>query len=372
MALFRNPLHSTILALCLLMLLPVISAAAADSATPAEKLKPGHELVQAFLQFYDHPDYQVRRQAYLLSGGLPPYAPLLKKLRQQRVRAPEGERGLIAFALAGMTREPEDIEDFLQSFPLKTCVYNKYFFAHGEWVWLMYPMQYFLRDLAYEERWRDRAAYRAWVLFLGPDNIHSAGPVNDPLLLAWRGGRPEEDFDLNFSRPCRQKKNGRESNAIDDGEPPDTLWKPMLRLAQSTDTATRVAARILLRYIDRFPHYDTEAEMTHSKRMPEGVTASPHEMLLMKMAPFPAAATESPEELLALAAFEQATYRKLDMRFLDGLLRAMTEACMETGRMCPKLEILRQRGQSQLNARQMQMLETALARRASASGEGAR
>lgn len=89
-------------------------------AASADARKPGEPLTSAFSEWFQAPSLNMRLGAYFLSAGLPERPEHTKILRERIAGAEPLERTVILYALAVMTRAPEDIDAFLEAFP-KDC-----------------------------------------------------------------------------------------------------------------------------------------------------------------------------------------------------------------------------------------------------------
>lgn len=230
---------------CLLLCVALAPAVCASRGHAAQRAvqQPGHALVQTFLELYKHKKYKVRQQAYLVSAGLPPYAELTAHLRSQREKADAAERAVISYVLATMTRSPADIEAFLTDFPLDECDYRKAFYGNYKLESMLLTVQFFLRDLAYEAAYAERAKFLFWVLFYHPDWVHPRGPHEDPVLAAYHDAHEFEDFALKSRGEvyvCATLKHEREY--------PHVLVQPLRALTSSADIATRMAAQAMASY----------------------------------------------------------------------------------------------------------------------------
>lgn len=221
------------------MLLPVWGLVA-----NAQGQKPGHELIQTLFELYSHPDYKVRQQAYFVSAGLPPYPELTAKLRALHQKADAPERAVIRYALAVITRSPEDIEAFLHDFPLDRCIYKKAFYPYRPIAYMVSQMQFFLRDLAYEAAYAERAKYLFWVAFYNPDMVHATTPYEDVFLDAYHEKHDFDEFMLKDSGECKYDGAAEWLNFT------NVIIKPFLNLAQSDDVTTRSAAQSMVQFLD--------------------------------------------------------------------------------------------------------------------------
>jgi hypothetical protein len=115
-------------------------------------------LVHAFIELFEDANLETRMEAYFLSVGLPDIPELERILRQRRNSPDQFERIIASYALAAMTREPRDIDAFLDIFPDEPLLFLD--IMDAEWTLsgtFNTGMADFLLLLAYEPRTREKA-----------------------------------------------------------------------------------------------------------------------------------------------------------------------------------------------------------------------
>jgi len=120
--------------------------------------EPGADLIRAFSELFQHPQLGTRLEAYFLSVGLPERKEHTKILRERLIEADPLERIVILYALAAMTRNPQDIDAFLNAFPHEPQLF--FDLMEGEYLLsgtFNTGIADFLLLLAYEPRTREKA-----------------------------------------------------------------------------------------------------------------------------------------------------------------------------------------------------------------------
>lgn len=159
---------------------------ASTSATP---------FVRAFTERMRSPDRAARLEAYFRSVGLPALPEYVGILRQALVDGDALERLTALYALAAMTRHPDDIDAFLNAFPTDPELFSRFFYAE----WDLSGTQNtgvanFLLLLVYERRTQERAlpclARLAYTNVCGPAEF-LAPYREDPLVAEYMAGHKE-------------------------------------------------------------------------------------------------------------------------------------------------------------------------------------
>ena len=144
----------TLLPVLFLWTLILLSAFSPASSTG----NTGEDFIRAFTGMMQSPHRDTRLQAYFRSAGLPEKAEYVRTLRRSLSGADALERLAVLYALAVMTRAPEDVDAFLDAFPTEPWLFHNFFAA--EWDLsgtLNQGVANFLLILVYEQRTRDRA-----------------------------------------------------------------------------------------------------------------------------------------------------------------------------------------------------------------------
>lgn len=129
-----------------------------SGAWAAQPGRPGEPLARAFSELFQDADRITRLEACFLSVGLPERPEHVRILRHNLANADPVERIVTLYALAAMTRAPEDVDAFLAAFPVDSGLFLT--LRDAEWrlsSTLGTGMADFLLLLAHEPRTRDRA-----------------------------------------------------------------------------------------------------------------------------------------------------------------------------------------------------------------------
>ncbi len=89
-----------------------------SGAWAAQPARPGEPLARAFSELFQDADRITRLEACFLSVGLPERPEHVRILRQNLSTDDPLERIVTLYALAAMTRAPEDVDAFLAAFPV--------------------------------------------------------------------------------------------------------------------------------------------------------------------------------------------------------------------------------------------------------------
>lgn len=153
-------------------------------AASANARKPGEPLIRVFLEWFQSPSLNMRLGAYFLSAGLPERPEHTKILRERIAGAEPLERIVALYALAVMTRAPEDIDAFLEAFP-KNCslLYDLLDAEAALSATLNTGMADFLLLLVHEPHTRDKALPPlARIACASPANEFMNAYVSDPFV----------------------------------------------------------------------------------------------------------------------------------------------------------------------------------------------
>jgi hypothetical protein len=232
---------------------------------PAQARKPGEPLISAFSEWFQSPCRNTRLEAYFLSAGLPERPEYTKILRKRLAEADPLERVVILYALAVMTRKPEDIDAFLIAFPVDCA--QLYVFLDAEYylsATINTGVADFLLLLVHEPRTRGKALPRlARIACVSAGNELMNTYFEDPYVAEYVQNNRD-----NLSWPCPEYVK---PEFVSD----NYFVKVITDLLQSRDMDSKTVAVLMIRRIfDRM-------EITNTYESLDSGTFPPEEKLLV-------------------------------------------------------------------------------------------
>jgi hypothetical protein len=196
-------------------------------------------VTRVFMDLFEDANRSTRLDAYFLSVGLPEQPELARILRRRLDGAAPLERVVALYALAAMTRAPQDVDAFLDNFPAEPQLF--FDLTQAEWELsgtFNAGMADFLLLLAYEPRTRDKAlAHLARIAWNMPGALESMNVYwNAPLVYPYLDSHGDEaKLDDALWDAQADSVDGRTSNCAE----------KIATLIQNDDSATKTTALLM-------------------------------------------------------------------------------------------------------------------------------